>query len=302
LLGAAARLAADVEGTVQAVTVGAPDDLGVFGRWGADEVIHLVGVASAEDVAGSVAREWVGMAPWAVLAPSTTWGREVAARLAARSESGLTGDAVDLGVTNGRLVAWKPAFGGAITAAITATSATQMATVRPGVLPLLPERHAPSSAVRRVEGDRTSRVRLVRTTRDDDVADLGAANAVVGVGGGVDPGEYGQLTGLLAVLGAETAASRQVTDKQWMPRARQVGITGRSISPAVYVAIGISGKFNHMVGVRSAGLVLAINSDPDAPVFDLADFGIVGDWHQVVPRLAVEIERVLPRLRPEPMP
>jgi electron transfer flavoprotein alpha subunit len=94
---------------------------------------------------------------------------------------------------------------------------------------------------------------------------------------------------LAALLGAELAATRKVTDKGWAPRARQVGITGRSIAPRLYVAVGLSGKFNHMVGVRSAGTIVAINEDPDALVFSQCDIGIVGDWHVVVPELAAAL-------------
>ena len=94
---------------------------------------------------------------------------------------------------------------------------------------------------------------------------------------------------MAALLGAELAATRKVTDKGWAPRARQVGITGRSIAPRLYVALGLSGKFNHMVGVRAAGTILAINNDPGALVFAQCDIGIVGDWHEVVPALAAAL-------------
>ena len=98
--------------------------------------------------------------------------------------------------------------------------------------------------------------------------------------------EYGKLSPLAALLGAELAATRKVTDKGWAPKARQVGITGRSISPRLYVAVGLSGKFNHMVGVRSAGTILAINADPSAAVFSECDIGIVRDWREIVPAFA----------------
>ena len=100
---------------------------------------------------------------------------------------------------------------------------------------------------------------------------------------------------LAAVLGAELGATRKVTDKGWAPRARQVGITGRSISPRLYVALGTSGKFNHMVGVRAAGTILAINNDPEAFVFEQCDIGIVGDWHEVVPSLATAVRHLQQR-------
>jgi electron transfer flavoprotein alpha subunit len=121
--------------------------------------------------------------------------------------------------------------------------------------------------------------------RDDDVETLARAEVVIGVGTGVAPEEYEQLSPLAALLGAELAATRKVTDRGWAPRSRQVGITGRSIAPRLYVALGLSGKFNHVVGVRAAGTILAVNKDPGAPVFAHCDIGIVGDWHEVVPLL-----------------
>jgi electron transfer flavoprotein alpha subunit len=114
---------------------------------------------------------------------------------------------------------------------------------------------------------------------------------VVGVGRGVDPADYGALDALRLALGAELGATRKVTDEGWLPRSRQVGITGRSIAPRLYVSIGASGKFNHVVGVRAAGTVLAINPDPSAPVFDAADVGIVGAWRDAVPLLVEALAR-----------
>ena len=112
---------------------------------------------------------------------------------------------------------------------------------------------------------------------------------MIGVGRGVAPDEYGALEPLRTLLGAELGATRKVTDKGWLPRARQIGITGRSIAPRLFVSIGASGKFNHTVGVRAAGTVLAINPDPDAPIWDHADVGIVADWHDAVPALVTAL-------------
>ncbi|HEX6381353.1 MAG TPA: FAD-binding protein, partial [Acidimicrobiia bacterium] len=97
------------------------------------------------------------------------------------------------------------------------------------------------------------------------------------------------LDPLLGVLGAELGATRKVTDKGWLPHARQIGLTGRSIAPNLYVAVALSGKFNHMVGVRSAGTILAINEERDMPVFAAADVGIIGDWREVVSALVAEL-------------
>ena len=203
-----------------------------------------------EDVATAVVH-WAQLsAPWAILTGSTAWGREVASRVAARLDAGLTGDAVDLEVAEGRLIAWKPAFGGQLVAAISATSPVQMATVRAGVISAAaPRTVAAEPAVRRIAtSSARSRVRVLARTRDDDIDALAEADVVIGVGRGVGPDEYDALEPMRMLLGAELGATRKVTDAGWLPRSRQIGITGRSIAPRLFVSIGTSGKFNHTVG------------------------------------------------------
>lgn len=134
-------------------------------------------------------------------------------------------------------------------------------------------------------------MKVLESWKDDEVEALALAEVVVGVGAGVDPRGYDLVRRLAGLLGAELAATRKVTDGGWMPRSRQVGITGRSVAPRLYAAIGLSGKFNHMAGVEGAGTVLAINHDAAAPVFAACDVGIVGSWEQAVPLL---VERLAP--------
>jgi electron transfer flavoprotein alpha subunit len=288
---------------------------------GADEVVVLTGAGGpagdghgarsqhgpagigAEDAAAGIAA-WAGPGgaggsrgpgpsgqPWAILVPSTSWGREVAGRVSARLGAGLTGDAVALEVAGGRLLCWKPAFGGQLNAAVTASSAVQMATVRPGVLPLPRPRAGGSAPVRTAPAGSRGWVTVDEHVTNDDPERLMTANTVVCVGGAVDPGRYHELRPLLDALGAELAGSRKVADAGWLPRSRQVGITGRAVAPDVYVLLGVSGKFNHMVGSRGAGLVVAVNNDPRAPVFDAADIGIVGDWAEAAGLLAGELRQ-----------
>ncbi len=283
LCGGAASLAAEIEGKVAALSA-FRDDTARLGSWGIDENIVFADASNAEDLA-KAAGEWAqATAPWAILAPGTLWGREAAGRLAARLNVGLTGDAIELSVEKSRLIAWKPAFGGQCVAAIHASSPIQMATVRPGALALLKPRNALADVTCRAATGR-SRIKTLAEERDDDIDILANANVVVGIGTGVAPEDYGALNPLTERLGAELAATRKVTDRGWLPRARQLGITGIAISPRLYVAIGLSGKFNHAVGIRGAGTVVAINDDPDAPIFDFSDIGIIGDWKQVVPLL-----------------
>jgi electron transfer flavoprotein alpha subunit len=294
LLGAAALLSDEMGAAVHALCP-APADAAPLEAAGADLVVMLHGSAVPEDVADGLAAYVRELAPWAVLAPSTAFGREVAGRAAAATGSGLVGDAIALSARRDVLVAAKPAFAGALVADITCRSATQMVTVRPGVLPApspSPGRVVP--VLTRTIGTR-GRVRVLAERRDDDVETLARAPVVIGVGTGVTPEEYAALSPLAAVLGAELAATRKVTDRGWAPRARQVGITGRSIAPRLYVALGLSGKFNHMVGVRAAGTIVAVNPDRDAPVFEHCDVGIVGDWHEVVPLLHDALRRAAVR-------
>ncbi len=300
LLGAAAVAAAGLAGRVVAlVPEGAdPEELR---SWGADAAFSYPAGLVAEQAAGLVAGTAGPRPPWAVLAPGTTWGREVASRAAVRLGAGLTGDAVELEVrasARPRLVAWKPAFGGSVLAPVTASSDVQIVTVRPGALPHLGPRPAgrpggePGRAldIRPAPPAAAARVRVTARERDDDLDVLALATVVIGVGTGVAPGEYAALEPLRSRLGAELGATRKVTDRGWLPRARQIGITGRSVAPRLYVAVGLAGKFNHMAGVRAAHTVLAFNTDPAAPVFDHADVGVVGDWHACIPLLVSELE------------
>ena len=288
LLSEAAMLATTLGG--HAVAAGPADTLGGdLGALGADRVVAL-DADTEEDLAAALCG-WLATNPTSiVLAPSTAFGREVAARTAAAMAAGLTGDAVELDLDGGRLVAWKPAFGGAVVAAIRCTSDLQMATVRAGTLAAAQPRDHAAPVEWFGVGPRRRVVVLART-RDDDLDELADAAAVIGVGRGVDPAAYDDLEPLRARLGAAFAATRKVTDAGWMPRARQVGITGRSIAPRLYVSIGAGGKFNHSVGYRNAGTVLAINRDREAAVFATADAGIVGDWTEVVPLLVETLDR-----------
>lgn len=308
LLGAAARLAARLPGRVVAMGAGLPpaDELGT---WGAETVVRLdhaepaedptgtgpwtVGALRSmveEDVATGIARWATATRPWAILAPGTAWGREVASRVAATLGAGLTGDAVALTIEDGRLEALKPAFGGRLAAVITADSPVQMATVRAGMLPMPSPRDAVDVREEQVLVDGRSRVMVHSRTRDDDADLMANADAIVGVGQGVAPDRYEDLQPLLDLLGAELGATRKVTDKNWLPRARQIGITGHSISPRLYIGLGLGGKFNHTVGVRASGTIIAVNPDPTAPIFDWVDVGLVATWEDVLPELLTRLQ------------
>lgn len=299
LIVAAARLATRIGGYAAAVSFGAATH-GVghgWGRWGAGRSVEVRNALTAEDAAAGLTAWAFDARPWAILAPSTCWGREVAGRTAVTLDAGLTGDAIALEVDpHDRLVAMKSAFGGAWTVPITCDSAVQMATVRAGVLDPASSRPVfDEPRVAHIGVAPRRRVEVLARTRDDDLDVLAGARRVVGIGRGVDPAEYPDLEPLTEVLGAELAATRKVTDAGWLPRARQLGITGRSIAPDLHVAIGTSGRFNHAIGYARAATVLAIDIDESAPLFDGADIGIVGDWREVLPILVPALRRAMGR-------
>jgi electron transfer flavoprotein alpha subunit len=236
--------------------------------------------------------------PRSVLVPSTAFGRDLAPRIAARLGLGLTGDAIDLSLDEeGRLVQWKPAFGGQIVAPILSSTLPEMATVRPGMLD--PIKRDPNR-LPVVEELRITHAPAIRTLVTESrtapgverAAALDECEVAIGVGMGVGGVEnLAKLEPLAAALGgAAIAATRDVADAGWLPRQHQVGLTGRAISPRLYVAVGVRGAFEHMVGLRRAGTIVSINKSPKAPIFQQSDVGLVADWSAAVPLLAREIE------------
>jgi electron transfer flavoprotein alpha subunit len=297
LLSASAGLAAEIAGHVVALVPGAvsAERARELAALGADAVVALVPAGpdggpsgnelAGEDVAAGLAGWSADRRPWAVLAGATAWSREVTARAAARLGAGLVGDATRLAAEDGRLLALKPAFGARADAVVRCSTALQLVTLRPGAGTVGLSRPPRDVPVETVPITPRGRVRLLQRTKDDDLDVLATAEAVVAVGQGVAPERYPDLAPLLTALGAELAATRKVTDRGWLPHARQIGITGRSVDPRLFLSVGASGKDNHMAGARRAGTVLAINSDPDAHCFEQADVGIVGGWEDVVPLL-----------------
>ncbi|TDD17527.1 hypothetical protein E1218_27735 [Kribbella turkmenica] len=291
LLGAAADLAADVGGSVTAVrTVQSSNDLA---RWGADAVVTLTG-DQPRPAAGSLVKWMAERDPWAVLGAALPWDREVLARLAVATGAGLMSDLISLSLNGTRLTGLKPSGGGTL-AEIVSHGSPQIATLRTGLLPLRAARvdrpldehtlHVPDDpAVRRAER---------RTGSDGDALDRAAV--VIGLGRGVAPASYAEIEPLRVLLGAELAATRKVTDQGWMPHGRQLGITGRSVAPRLYVAVGLSGNLNHLAGASRAGTVLAVNTDPAAEVFAHCDVGLVADWREVMPHL---VERLRGHVAP----
>jgi electron transfer flavoprotein alpha subunit len=227
--------------------------------------------------------------PGVVLFPATVWGRDVAPRVAGRLGLGLTGECVDLSIDEkGRLLQHKPAFGGSVVALIASRTMPEMATVRPGMLAAAqPDFDRRAEIVEVAVPEVAQRVRVVETQHTARaVADLEGAEVVVGFGMGIGSADnLRQIEELAEVVGGALCTTRDVTDAGWVPKQYQVGMTGRVIAPQLYFAVALRGAFEHTVGTRRSGLIVAINRSARAPIFKSADFGIVGDWKAVVPLL-----------------
>jgi len=294
LLAKAAELAARFGGRVEAVAIGGDaGDAAALAAAGAGAVLvasgaHLVPYtteAHAAVLADAIRRH----APRLVLLGSTTVGRDLAPRVAARLGLGLTGDAIDLDVDGvGRIRQVKPAFGGAFVAPIVSSTRPEMATVRPGVLSAARPDPTRRAAVRTLDAPAlASRVRVTGRTPLPETGATGLDDAalVLGVGRGVGKDGVAAVAALARRLGAGLAATREVTDAGWLPRHHQVGLTGRSIAPRVYVGIGIGGAMEHLTGIRRAGVVVAVNKNAKAPFLAASDLGVVADWAALLPHL-----------------
>ena len=304
MLAAAQSVADAIGGRVAAFVIGEEEAAGhaaALGQVGADAVMVASGSGlrsySTSAYTAVLTAAIAERQPFAVLLPSTPNGRDLAARASARLNLGLTGDCIGLDLDDVGLAQLKPAFGGNIVAPIYSRTLPNMATVRPGVFSALRPNPARSVPVEELEvgaapSDGLTQVEF-RASPGDDAAALDKARAVVCVGMGVgEPERIRELDDLRALLGADFICTRDVVEAGWMPRQRQVGLTGRSIAPRLYVGIGVRGDFNHAVGIQRAGTVLAVNSDRRAGFFrGQADVGVVADWQEFVPAFIEELRR-----------
>ncbi len=256
-----------------------------FASWGADETI-LIGPCEDDCAQGSRIADAIGqLAPDAVLFSATIRGRFLSAWSAAKLDTGLTADCTGLSLTqDGLLKQTRTAFGGNLTAEILCREKRpQMASIRPGVFPApegLRPAAPPKESALRLAPVRALLERAAFTPVDDGVA-LQQAQTVVTGGKGIG-GKKGfeKLFTLAKLLHGAVGATRSVVDAGWIPYAHQVGQTGITVRPRLYLAFGVSGLVQHIVGMNGAGTVVAVNPDRTAPIFDCADYGIVADWEQ----------------------
>ena len=305
MLGKARELTSVTKSEVAAVLLGPSrenlnDELAA---WGADRVMVLdttsLGPSYGTRVAHALATAIDAAHPYAVLFASTADGRDLASRIAARLGLGLTGDAIDLEVDEqGRLVQLKPALGGNVVAPILSKTLPNLVTLRPGLLtPIDPEPNARATTEPINAPDFSgSDITVLEEHLQEDLGAIALAQApvVLGVGMGIGgPENIPEISGLADSIGATLATSRNAVHAGWLPHQIQVGISGRTIAPKVYLAVGIRGAFNHTVGIQKAGVILAINQNRRSAIFKAADYGIVGDWKEYLPPLIEALKPVL---------
>ncbi len=272
------------------------------GAYGADRVYHAAheafGRYQPDGFAGAVVAAQQVTSALHVFFSATAMGKDLAPRVAARLQAGLASDCTALAVEGGKLVATRPVYAGKAIQRVAFTSGVALASLRPKLFALTEHRPGASAPVEALAGFNfeASAWRVMTTgtsAATSGPADLTEADIIVSGGRGLKgPENFHLIEELAAALGATVGASRAVVDAGWRPHGEQVGQTGKTVSPKLYVAIGISGAIQHLAGMSSSRTIVAINKDADAPIFKLANYGIVGDAFEVVPALTEAVKKL----------
>lgn len=292
--GLADRLGSTVDALV--LSSGAVSGTDQLGRHGADRVLGAThpdfALYNPDGAAATVAEAAKGAA--VVVFSATATGRDLAPRVAARLGVGLASDVTALEVEGGKVVVTRPVYAGKALARVRLDGAPALLSIRPNTI-------APAEAPKAGAAESfavpafTARVKVTGIKAPATAAlDVAEAPIVVSGGRGLkEPEQFRLLEELAAALGnAAVGASRAVVDAGWREHGAQVGQTGKTVSPNLYVAVGISGAIQHLAGMRTARTIVAINRDKDAPIFKVADYGIVGDLFEIVPRLTAEVRKL----------
>lgn len=298
LLGKAAELAERLDATLSSVLLGPPGiDAEELIYRGADRV-YLYEDAAFEDPKESLFRENLvslvdEVSPEVFLIGATNFGRSLAPRVAASLETGLTADCTGLEIDeDGKLIQIRPAFTGNVLAHIKTSTLPQMSTVRYKEFEEADRDTAREGEVveREPDVDISTDAKILERMKEEEVK-LEEAQVIVSGGRGLkDPKDFELFRELADELEGEIGASRPLVDEGWIGRAHQVGYSGKRVKPIVYFAFGISGASQHLAGMKESDTIIAVNSDPSAPIFEVADYGIVGDLYEVVPQLIDQVK------------
>jgi electron transfer flavoprotein alpha subunit len=285
------RRVADALGTdVTAVVLGSGvgSIAGQLGAYGADKVVVADDAVLAEYTTDAYTNVLSGILSGAdaavILMGASAQGKDLAGRLSARLNAGLAVECTGITVSDGKLRYKRPLFGGKILAEVEIVGTPQLATIRPNVMAISKTDGAGVVSTVAVDAGEVKATVLERRAEAGGKLELTEADIIVSGGRGTG-GDYAVIEALAAGLNAAVGASRSSVDEGWRPHSDQVGQTGKVVSPNVYIACGISGAIQHLAGMSTSKYIVAINKDPEAPIFSKSDFGIVGDLFEVVPAI-----------------
>jgi electron transfer flavoprotein alpha subunit len=288
----AKKLSTDLGGEIIAVLIGnsVSSLTAELGKYGADKVAvyenDKLEYYNAEGYSKVLAKAVSEYDAKVVLMGSTAMGKDLAAKTAAKVGGALATDVVSVNAENGDLKIIRPMYAGKVRTTIRLTSDIKFLTIRPNVY--MPEEKAGSGTVEEKSADSGDFKTVIKEiiAGAKDKLDVTEADIIVSGGRGMKgPENYHLIESLAEKLGAATGASRAAVDAGWRPYDEQVGQTGKTVSPSLYIAVGISGAIQHLAGMSSSKYIVAINKDPEAPIFKVADYGIVGDLFEVVPKM-----------------
>jgi len=297
------RIADALGGNLTALLIGdAPAAADALGGLGVDNMATVtdprLSLYAPEAFTRAAQAAIAAVSPDVVLMSATAQGKDLAPRLAARLQTGLASDCTALTVASGAVTATRPVYSGKAFATVTfAGDGPAMATLRPNVFPILSESRDAVAAPMAVEvsfedKDFRCRTTSIESTQGTTV-DVAEADIVVSGGRAMKgPENFKYIKDLADALGGAVGASRAAVDAGWIDHQHQVGQTGKVVSPVLYIAAGISGAIQHIAGMSSSKVIVAINKDADAPIFKIADYGIVGDLYEVIPKMVEEIRKV----------
>lgn len=305
LLARAVGLATQERATVSALVLAPslPDkELNRLIAHGADQVIAIESSCFADFLidltSAAFCRVVRARRPDIIIAAANTFGRTLMPYVAMSLHTGLTADCTQLAMEagTGHLLQTRPAIGGNIMATITcAQRRPQMATVRPHSCKPLPADTSRKGPIIRIPADLhdlTSAITVERSVADTDTLTLQDAEKIVVVGRGIKrPENLNIVHAFASLIGAAVGASREVVDRGWLPYPHQIGLSGKTVAPRLYIGLGVSGAIQHLAGMQTAETIVAINTDPEAQIFSVADFGIVGDLFTVLPTLIADIKK-----------
>jgi len=301
LLGVGKKLAGNLGGGLSAVLIGKGIEglAAELGKFGAEKVFVVDGDVfanySPDGYAAAVAAAAKQADPALILLGSSAQGKDLAPRAAAKIGTGLASDCVDVMVDGGKVVCKRPVYSGKCFAKTVAVASPAMASIRPNVFPAADAVNA-AGAVVKVDAGVSSTLAQVKEVKaaGSGGVDLTEAERIVSGGRGMKAKEnFGILEDLAKVIGAAVGASRAAVDAGFIDVSNQVGQTGKVVNPTLYMAFGISGAIQHLAGMRTSKVIVAVNKDPEAPIFQKADYGIVGDLFQVVPAMTEEFKKLL---------